>query len=92
MWGGSTLENGGFHGGPGLNNLSPGGELVLWQHKPAPFQTACEPLRASSSHQSGMVVGMGDASAHMVSPKISALLFWYACTPANDDPVKTNDW
>ena len=79
----------GFHGGPGQNNLA--GGVVLWQQQPNPYLTNCDPARASSGHTAGMLICLGDASAHVLPTSMSALTFWYACTPAGGEPLP-NDW
>jgi prepilin-type N-terminal cleavage/methylation domain-containing protein len=79
----------GFHGGPGTGNL--GGGIVLWQQQPNPYLTNCEPYLPSSGHTAGILTCFGDASAHVLPTSMSALTFWYACTPAGGETLP-NDW
>lgn len=51
----------------------------------------CDPERAQSLTPDGIQVGMGDGSARLVSPKLSATTWLYACTPSDGD-ILGPDW
>ena len=57
---------------------------------PLPVGDACgnEP---STGHTGGIMVGMGDASVHLVAQGISQQTWWFAWTPANGDLLGP-DW
>jgi prepilin-type N-terminal cleavage/methylation domain-containing protein len=57
---------------------------------PAPVGSAC-PNQPSSGHTGGIMVGMGDASVHLVTQGISQITWWYAWTPAGGE-VLGPDW
>ncbi|MBV9125201.1 MAG: hypothetical protein JO112_17735, partial [Planctomycetes bacterium] len=67
------------------------GPASMFQLQPSPFLGNCDPLRASTPHTGGMVVGLGDASVRTVSPGISPNTWWYACTPSGGE-VLPSDW
>jgi prepilin-type N-terminal cleavage/methylation domain-containing protein/prepilin-type processing-associated H-X9-DG protein len=62
-----------------------------WLQNPSPWQTNCNPLLASSSHTSGMNVGMGDGSVRFISQGMSANTFWIATNPIDGLPMPS-DW
>jgi hypothetical protein len=63
----------------------------------APFQTnlqrgiPCDPRLPGTSFVGGMLVAMADGSVRTLSPTMSQLTFWSACTPAGREPVYP-DW
>ncbi len=67
------------------------GPASFFQVQPNPYLGNCDPLRASTGHSSAMMVAMCDASARALSPSISALTWWYACTPSGGEPLPS-DW
>jgi prepilin-type N-terminal cleavage/methylation domain-containing protein len=77
--------NGGW-GGPGTV-----GPASLFQITPNPYQSACDPSRASSSHTAVMNVSLGDGSVRTLSQGLSGNTWWFACTP-NGGEVLGNDW
>jgi hypothetical protein len=73
-----------------------GGGTALWtpsmfQLQPAPFLGNCDPLRASTAHTGGMVVGLADGSVRTLSPSMSPLTWWFALTPSGGE-VLGSDW
>ena len=62
-----------------------------FQYRPTPFLGNCDPTRASTPHAGGIVVGMADGSARVISISISPTTWWAACTPATGD-ILGNDW
>jgi prepilin-type N-terminal cleavage/methylation domain-containing protein len=58
-----------------------------WQTGSTP---ACDPLRASTPHQS-MQLALGDASVRAVTSSLSPATWWNAITP-NDGNVLASDW
>jgi prepilin-type N-terminal cleavage/methylation domain-containing protein len=73
-------------GQPG--KVGPGSKF---QVTPTPQQTACDPTRPSTPHDAGMEVVLGDASARILSPAISANTWWSAVTP-NQSDILGSDW
>jgi len=74
----------------------PGGATAIgpaskFQSQPTPFLTNCDPIRASSAHTGGIVVCLGDGSCRTVSAGMSANTWWYAATPAGQEPLPS-DW
>jgi prepilin-type N-terminal cleavage/methylation domain-containing protein len=63
----------------------------VWQQTPNPWQNACNPLYASSSHTGGMNVAVGDGSTRFLAQGMSPVTFWYATVP-NDGFVLGPDW
>lgn len=66
----------------------------LFQVGPSPYMGStgvCDWTRASTGHTGGILVGMGDGSAHYVSRNVSYLTWWYAFTP-NGGETMPNDW
>jgi len=72
-------------------NVRLGGPTYLFQVKPLPFNTNCEYRLPSTGHTGGIMVCMGDASTRSVSQGVTALTWWYACTP-NGGEVLGTDW
>jgi type II secretory pathway pseudopilin PulG len=50
-----------------------------------PAAADCDPTLAQTPHPAGMIVGMGDCSARVLSKAISPQTWWYACTPAGGE-------
>jgi hypothetical protein len=66
------------------------GQNSKFQAQPSPFLTNCAPYLASSAHTGGMLVCLGDASTRSISPGVSGLTWWYACTPAGGEVLGSN--
>ncbi len=64
------------------NVIGPGS---IFQVQPEPFLGNCDPTRASTSHASGMVVGMADGSTRILSPSLNGEIWWAAVTPAGSE-------
>jgi type II secretory pathway pseudopilin PulG len=56
----------------------------------APAQDECDPALAQSSGRRGIQVGMGDGSVRFLSPDISPQTWWWACDPADGNPLGTD--
>jgi prepilin-type N-terminal cleavage/methylation domain-containing protein len=67
------------------------GPASIFQLKPLPYQTNCDPTRAATGHTGGINVCLGDASIRSVSQAISGTTWWYAMTPAGGEVLGT-DW
>jgi prepilin-type N-terminal cleavage/methylation domain-containing protein len=67
------------------------GPSSKFQIAPNPYQTACNPELAQSSHSQVMNVGLGDGSVRNLSGSISPTTWWFACTP-NGGEVLGPDW
>jgi prepilin-type N-terminal cleavage/methylation domain-containing protein len=63
----------------------------MFQTRPTPYQGNCDPTLGSSGHTGGIMVGLVDGSARMVSSSVSATTWWYALTPAGGE-ILPNDW
>jgi len=57
----------------------------------APAQKDCNPDLAQTVHLNGILVCLGDASVRSVSGGVSAMTWWYACTPSGGEVLGT-DW
>jgi prepilin-type N-terminal cleavage/methylation domain-containing protein len=69
----------------------PAGVGVFYpQFQPMPLGMGCG-NQPSTGHTGGIMVGMGDASVHLVAQGISPTTWWFAWTPANGD-VLGPDW
>ncbi len=62
-----------------------------FQVTPLPWQGNCDPTRASTPHNAGMVTGLGDGSVRILTQAISGTTWWAACTPAGGE-VLGADW
>jgi prepilin-type N-terminal cleavage/methylation domain-containing protein len=71
-----------------LYSIGPGS---LFQVMPQPYQTNCDPTRASSPHTGAMEVALCDASVRTVSQGLSTTTWWAACTPHSGDQLGP-DW
>jgi prepilin-type N-terminal cleavage/methylation domain-containing protein len=67
------------------------GPISVFQLRPMPFQGNCDPTRASTAHDAGMVSGLGDGSVRNIAKAISGATWWAACTPAGFDNLGS-DW
>ena len=67
------------------------GQGSYFQARPDPYVGGCDPSRASSGHTQGIIVGVGDGSARLLSKDISAVTWWAICTPAGGE-VLDPDW
>jgi type II secretory pathway pseudopilin PulG len=56
-----------------------------------PAAAKCDPALAQTPHPAGIIVGLGDASARVLSKAISPQTWWYACTPSGGE-ILGNDW
>jgi prepilin-type N-terminal cleavage/methylation domain-containing protein len=63
----------------------------IFQVQPLPYQTNCDPTRASTPHTGGMQVALCDASVRNLSQGLSPTTWWAACTPSNGDQLGS-DW
>lgn len=84
-----------FDGGPVLAltgwQVMPAGVGVFYpQIGPLPVGDGCG-NQPSTGHTGGIMVGMGDASVHLVAQGISQTSWWFAWTPANGDLLGP-DW
>ena len=72
-------------------NVNPGyAACFTFQVQPQMFNS-CDPSRGQTSHTAGMMVGLGDGSARLVSGAISAATWASACDPRDGKPLG-NDW
>jgi hypothetical protein len=76
----------GYMGAP--NTIGP---PSIFQYQPSPFLGNCDPTRASTSHASGMQVGLVDGSVRNLSPSMSGDSWWAAVTPKGGE-VQDSDW
>jgi prepilin-type N-terminal cleavage/methylation domain-containing protein len=67
------------------------GPASKFQITPNPYQSVCQPNLASTSHQSGILVGLGDGSVRGCNSGMSGLTWWQACTP-NGGEALGSDW
>ena len=68
------------------------GPESIFQVRPTPYLgPACDPVRASTPHENGIVVGLGDGSVRTLAPSMSPKTWWAACTPAANDSLG-DDW
>jgi prepilin-type N-terminal cleavage/methylation domain-containing protein len=65
--------------------------VYLWQQKPNPWQTNCNPYLPSSSHTGGMNVGLTDGSVRFLSQGLSATTWSLAVNPMDGLPMPP-DW
>jgi prepilin-type N-terminal cleavage/methylation domain-containing protein len=74
--------------GHGSAAIGPGS---IFQVRPLPFATACNPTRASTAHAGGILVGLGDGSVRTIQPSLTGATWWAACTPSGGE-VLGPDW
>lgn len=67
------------------------GEGSRFQVQPTPFLGKCDPTRASTSHASGIQVGLADGSVRTLAPTMSGATWWAAVT-AREGDVMGSDW
>jgi type II secretory pathway pseudopilin PulG len=53
----------------------------------APTQDDCDPALAQAIDKRGIHAAMGDGSARFVSPNVSPQTWWFACDPADGNPL-----
>jgi len=68
-----------------------GNDLCKFQLQPNPYLTNCDPLRPSTGHSGGILVGMGDGSVRSVSSAVTRYTWWAAITPSSGE-VLPSDW
>jgi prepilin-type N-terminal cleavage/methylation domain-containing protein/prepilin-type processing-associated H-X9-DG protein len=76
---------------PRFNTWQNRGLGTKFQVQPNPYQSACNPTLASSSHPGGINVAMCDGSVRLVGNSVSTNTWWAACTAAGGD-VLGSDW
>src|SRR5439155_6002573 len=76
----------GYFGNP--NTIGPGSKF---QVQPSPFLGNCDPTRASTAHNGGMLVCLADGSVRTLAPSMSGDTWWAALTPSGDE-VLGSDW
>src|SRR5262249_46872956 len=74
---------------PGGSNAI--GTDSMFQVQPNPYQTNCDPVRASTGHSAGIQAGLADGSTRFISAAVSPTTWWWACTPAGEE-VLGSDW
>jgi prepilin-type N-terminal cleavage/methylation domain-containing protein len=67
------------------------GPNSLFQVQPFPYAGSCDPMRASSSHATGMNICVADGSVRFLSRSISANTWWFGCTPMGNESMPS-DW
>jgi prepilin-type N-terminal cleavage/methylation domain-containing protein len=67
------------------------GPASLFQVRPDPWDSACDPKRAQTPHLGGMLVGLGDGSVRVVAGAVAGETWWAACTPAGGE-APGGDW
>jgi prepilin-type N-terminal cleavage/methylation domain-containing protein len=75
---------------------APGGGTAIgpaskFQVQPNPYQTNCDPLRASTPHTAVMMSLLGDGSVRAINGAISPNTWWFVCTPSGGE-VLGSDW
>jgi prepilin-type N-terminal cleavage/methylation domain-containing protein len=63
----------------------------LFQVQPTAFLGNCDPTRASTSHPSGIQVGLADGSVRTLAPTMSGTTWWAAVT-AREGDLFGSDW
>jgi prepilin-type N-terminal cleavage/methylation domain-containing protein len=80
-------QNGGnSYAGPPSNSPN-----AMFMIQPNPYQTVCDPYRASGAHTNTILVALGDGSVRGLSTGISPTTWWYACCPIDGQPMPS-DW
>jgi prepilin-type N-terminal cleavage/methylation domain-containing protein len=67
------------------------GEGSVFQVRPTPFLGKCDPTRAATSHDGGILVGLADGSVRTLASTMSGKTWWAAVTPAGGEVVGS-DW
>ncbi len=70
------------------NAIGPGSKFQL---RPTPFESNCDPTRASTAHAGGILVGLADGSVRTLAPSISGETWWAAVTPWGGEAMGP-DW
>jgi prepilin-type N-terminal cleavage/methylation domain-containing protein/prepilin-type processing-associated H-X9-DG protein len=66
-------------------------QVYLWQQNPTPWETTCDPFRASSSHGAGMNVALVDGSVRFLQQGLSQNTWSLAVNP-QDSLTLGSDW
>ncbi len=61
-------------------------ETLMFQSKPDPWQSNCDPTRAASPHRGGINVALADASIRYVANGVSPAVWERACDPDEKKP------
>jgi prepilin-type N-terminal cleavage/methylation domain-containing protein len=76
---------------PGTGNYTPGSyNGIGYQVRPAPLNTADNTV-GQGMGSFGMLVGLGDGTARVLGPQVTAGTWWAACNP-RDGNVLPQDW
>jgi prepilin-type N-terminal cleavage/methylation domain-containing protein len=67
------------------------GKGSRFEVQPTPFEGNCDPTRASTSHASGIQVGLADGTVRTLAPTMSGTTWWAAVT-AREGDVMGSDW
>jgi hypothetical protein len=67
------------------------GPASLFQVRPLPWQSNCDPRLAQTPHPGGMLVCLADGSVRGLAPSLSGTTWWAACTPAGGE-ILGADW
>jgi prepilin-type N-terminal cleavage/methylation domain-containing protein len=86
-WGGGVAWAPVFYG----TQYGQGNPTALPLFAPNPYQSACDPSRASSNHTGTILVGLMDGSVRGVNQSLSLTTWTNACNPA-DGLVLGSDW
>jgi prepilin-type N-terminal cleavage/methylation domain-containing protein len=73
---------------PGVSAIGPASRFQL---QPLPYIGNCDPTLASTGHTGAMNIALADASVRNVSPTISGVTWFAACTP-NGGEALGPDW
>lgn len=63
------------------------GPASKFQVLPRPYDGNCDPTLASSPHDGGIMVAMADGGVRFMSSGVTALTWWYLCTPAGGEVI-----
>ena len=61
------------------------GPMYSFQVQPTPYNGNCDFRLPSTGHTGGMVVGMGDGHARVLSPDVSGQVWWALCNPKSEE-------
>ena len=67
------------------------GANAMFQIQPSPYQTVCDPYRASGPHTGVILACLGDGSVRALSSSMSPTTWWLACCPDDGQPMPS-DW
>jgi prepilin-type N-terminal cleavage/methylation domain-containing protein len=76
--------------GGGINYIGPKA-TALFQVQPNPWDSACDPYRASTPHFGGILVGLADGSVRTCYSTMSSTTWWLASNPSDGQPMPS-DW